>query len=123
MPMRILRTLFLCGSALLVHGCSQQSEPQVLREIPWALVTKPLIMDAHSHTRFSDGSLEVSQLVEKAVTAGCDVLAITDHGDLSERAATPAYFQAIRTTRKQHPELILFAGLERNIPRMTVGNT
>ena len=114
-----MKTTGLTAAALLsilVHGCTQQSNPEVVTEIPWALVSQPLIMDTHSHTRFSDGSLTVDELVEKAENSGCGALAITDHSDLSEDAATPAYFEAIEKARKEHPDLILFAGLEWNIP-------
>jgi hypothetical protein len=51
-----------------------------------------------------------------AVSNGCTALAITDHGDLRATAATPDYFAQIETARKQFPDLILFAGLEWNIP-------
>ena len=41
------------------------------------------------------GSHLVDKLVSKAIENGCDGLAITDHSDLSERAATKAYFKEI----------------------------
>jgi predicted metal-dependent phosphoesterase TrpH len=38
-----------------------------------------MIVDLHSHSRSSDGELELDDLVLAAVTAGVEVLAITDH--------------------------------------------
>ena len=109
---RLLPLLALLGLA----GCLAPDQPELTREIPWALVATPLVMDSHSHTRFSDGNLSVAELVRKAVENGCDALAITDHSDLSVRAATPAYFEAIDQARRDHPEILLFAGLEWNVP-------
>jgi len=101
---------------LLLAGCSPQPDAEVVREIPWALVSRPLVIDTHTHTRFSDGKYTVDEVVERAATHGCDALAITDHSDLGEEAATPAYFAAIREARQKFPGLILFGGIEWNIP-------
>ena len=42
-----------------------------------------LLIDLHSHTNESDGSLAPGQLIEDAVRAGVTVLAITDHDTLA----------------------------------------
>src|SRR5215471_16279199 len=41
--------------------------------------THPLLCELHSHTRWSDGDLSVSELVDLHGKAGFDVLCITDH--------------------------------------------
>ena len=99
---------------IIVSGCSKQ--PEHLVEIPWVLSGQEIILDSHSHTYFSDGRLSVSALVDKAIANGCDALVVTDHSDLSERAATPAYFNAIKQARKDHPDFVLLSGIEWNIP-------
>ena len=88
----------------------------MLTEIPWALISRPLVIDTHTHTHFSDGKYSVDKVVQLAINNGCDALAITDHSDLSEEAATPDYFTAINAARKKNPGFILFGGIEWNIP-------
>jgi len=116
----LIKTLFprtvISAALLLLAGCAQQQDAEVLTEIPWALISRPLVMDTHSHTRFSDGKYSVDEVVQLAINHGCDALAITDHSDLSEGAATAGYFSAINAARKKHPGFILFGGIEWNIP-------
>jgi len=106
----------LATSLLLLAGCAPQPDAEMLTEIPWALISRPLVIDTHSHTRFSDGKYQVDEVVQLAINNGCDALAITDHSDLSEDAATPDYFSAINAARTMHPGFILFGGIEWNIP-------
>jgi hypothetical protein len=106
----------LTCSLILLSGCTGKPDAEVLTAIPWALISRPLVMDTHTHTRFSDGKYPVDELVQLAVNEGCDALAITDHSDLGEDAATPEYFAAIRAARAAYPDLILFGGIEWNIP-------
>lgn len=106
----------LATSLLLLAGCAPQPDAEMLTEVPWALLSRPLVIDTHTHTRFSDGKYSVDEIVQLAIDNGCDALAITDHSDLSEDAATPDYFSAIKTARTMHPGLILFGGIEWNIP-------
>ena len=89
----------------------------MLMEIPWVLISQPLVIDTHTHTRFSDGKYSVDDLVQLAIDHGCDALAITDHSDLSENAATAGYFSAIYKAREKYPGFILFGRIEWNIPR------
>lgn len=106
----------LAVSLLLLTGCAQQPDAEVITEVPWALISRPLVMDTHTHTRFSDGNYSVDEVAQLAIDHGCDALAITDHSDLSEDAATPDYFSAINAARASHPDFILFGGIEWNIP-------
>jgi hypothetical protein len=114
-----IKTIYSCSAvlvALLLVGCEQQQDAEVLTEIPWALISRPLVIDTHTHTRFSDGKYTVDEVVRLAIDHGCDALAITDHSDLSESAATADYFTAINAARKKYAGFFLFGGLEWNIP-------
>lgn len=48
-----------------------------------------LATDLHAHTLHSDGSLSVPQLAARAVEAGLDVLAVTDHNTVSHHPELP----------------------------------
>ena len=49
----------------------------------WSIWVLSLLIDLHSHTNESDGSLAPSKLIEDAVRGGVTVLAITDHDTLA----------------------------------------
>jgi hypothetical protein len=87
-----------------------------VREIPWQSGGVWLKADTHVHTQFSDGRYTVDQVVARAREFGCDVIAITDHLDDNLDAATPEYFAAIDAARRAHPDMIILAGGEWNIP-------
>ncbi len=72
---------------LLLAGCAPQQDAEMLKEIPWALISRPLVIDTHTHTHFSDGKYSVDEVVQLAINNGCDALAITDHSDLSEASS------------------------------------
>ena len=101
---------------LWLSACSPKPEAEFVTSVPWGLTGGTVVLDGHSHTRFSDGALSPQELATEALLNGCGALAITDHGDLWAHAATPEYFAAIDEARKQHPGLILLAGMEWNIP-------
>jgi hypothetical protein len=110
--------------ALLLLGCGQSSvekasapiQPHFVRQIEWSEKGVWLKADTHVHTRFSDGNNTVEDVVSKARSFGCDVIGITDHADRDCRAATREYHEAIEVARRQHPDMIILAGLEWNIP-------
>ncbi len=104
------------AAILLVAGCGDDERARHEVAVPWALGGQWLVADLHTHTRFSDGALTPSQLVEKAVAHGCQALAITDHGDAQVKGASPEYFAEIKQLREKYPRLVLFAGMEWNIP-------
>jgi uncharacterized protein YjdB len=90
--------------------------PRFVRQVPWTGQGTWLKADTHIHTLFSDGRHPLSEVVERAAAYGCDVVAITDHADVTEDAATPEYFQALGSVRQAYPNMIVLAGIEWNIP-------
>jgi hypothetical protein len=108
--------LILFGAVCLVGGCSRSPEAEFVTSVPWGLLGHDVVLDSHTHTLFSDGALAPQALAAMAVSNGCTALAITDHSDLRATAATPDYFAQIEAARRQFPDLILFAGLEWNVP-------
>jgi len=99
-----------------VAACDRTPRAKLEVEVPWALGGAWMVLDTHTHTRFSDGAETAEELVSRALLAGCSALAITDHGDMSQGAATPEYFATIRKLRERLPEFVLFAGMEWNVP-------
>ncbi|MDP4528140.1 CehA/McbA family metallohydrolase [Alkalimonas delamerensis] len=78
-----------------------------------------LIADLHIHSRFSDGSRHIDWLAQQAQQQGCDVIAITDHSDLSNRRFDEAaYLAAIQSARAAYLPMQLITGMEWNIPPM-----
>jgi hypothetical protein len=106
----------LIGAACLIGACSRAPEAEFVTSVPWGLVGPAVVLDTHAHTRFSDGGLALPDLVALAVANGCTALAITDHGDPRATAVSPEYFAQIEAARMQFPDLVLFAGMEWNIP-------
>jgi hypothetical protein len=110
--------LGLLGCALILGGCGQREppKPRFIRLVKWHGKGVWLKADLHIHTKFSDGTHTVDEVVRKGKQFGCHVLAITDHADRNRLAATREYFEAIEAARRQYPDMILFAGLEWNVP-------
>ena len=106
----LVPTLSACGPA------GPPPAARFIRQIPWAEKGVWLKADTHVHTRFSDGGMDLGAVVQKAAKNGCHVLAITDHADSELTATSDEYFAALEEARKAHPELILLAGLEWNVP-------
>ncbi len=74
--------------------------------------------DHHIHTQFSpDGLYTVGQQVEQARRNGVDWLVITDHGSAAHaRLGVEAVNPEIRAARDTHRGMLVFQGLEWNIP-------
>lgn len=111
-----IKSIFAAVYVVTMVGCDQTSNTPYITEIPWTLTGKWVVLDTHTHTKFSDGKYSVDEIVQYAQSNGCDALAITDHSDSGEDAATPEYFSAITAAREQYPNFILFGGIEWNIP-------
>ena len=86
-----------------------------VRQPAWAGSSTSVVFDHHTHTRFSDGRLPMNELVDLAAASGCQAIAVSDHSD-SPDAYSPAYLAALATAREAHPDLMLFAGLELEMP-------
>ena len=83
---------------------------------PWAGRGVWLETELHTHTRFTDGGHTVEDVVAAAARNGCDVVAITDHGDGDLKGATPEYLDAIRAARAANPGITVIGGMEWNVP-------
>ncbi|WP_416306693.1 PHP domain-containing protein [Neptunicella sp. SCSIO 80796] len=80
---------------------------------------KWLMIDTHMHSTFSDGNQSIKQLADKAHEFGCDVIAVTDHGDYNlDKVVTDEYFDQIAEQDKRYSDLTVIAGLEWNIAPM-----
>ena len=103
--------IFLLGVSACAAGA-----PILERNIAWSADGVWMILDSHTHTQFSDGEFSVLDVAEFAEEQGCDALAITDHSSVDLQAAMPTYFEAVEAARKKFPQLVLFGGLEWNVP-------
>jgi predicted metal-dependent phosphoesterase TrpH len=83
---------------------------------------EPLLCELHAHTTWSDGALEVSELVDVYGRAGFDVLCVTDHvvrADdpwLANDAAGPRH-----VTRENHAAYLAEIEAETNRARLQYG--
>jgi len=110
--MLVILTLAMAG----LRGSSQAPTATFAREIEWVGRGVWLKADTHLHTRFSDGSHTVEEVVARAEAEGVDAVAITDHLVRTMTAATPEYFEAIEAARRAHPRMLIIAGAEWNVP-------
>src|SRR5262245_22277597 len=116
---RLIWTLLVALCASVSAGClGFRSKPRAsfLRSLEWAEGGVWLKADTHIHTRFSDGSLGLGEVVKQGRAHGCEVLAITDHGDSKFQATSEEYFVELNRVRRENRDLILLAGLDWNVP-------
>lgn len=99
------------GTAL---GCAQT--PTLVTGVEWQGRGVWLRADFHTHTKFTDGSKTIDEIVAAAGTHGCNVVAITDHGDGNLKGATPEYFDAIAAARAKYPDITVITAMEWNVP-------
>jgi len=80
--------------------------------------------DHHIHTKYSiDGRYEVVEQVEGAARSGLDFCVITDHGGPGhDKVALHKAYPELLAARKRYPNLIIFQGLEWNIPAAEHGS-
>ena len=115
---RVVAAIALAVALVLAIGCNPAptSGPRFVRQVDWIGRGTWLKADTHVHTQFSDGAHTVSEVAAKAREFGCDVLAVTDHGDRELGAGTHEYIEAIAAARREFPELAILAGIEWNVP-------
>ncbi len=92
-----------------------QTAARFVTTVPWYGQGVWLRADFHTHTKFSDGAHQVEDIVSAAARHGCDVVAITDHGDRNLKGGTPEFVEAIRASRARHPDMIVMTAMEWNV--------
>lgn len=80
--------------------------------------------DHHIHTHYSpDGQYEIEQQVANAARYGLGWCVITDHGGpRHDKIALEQAYPDLVAARRKHPEIIVFQGLEWNIPAAEHGS-
>jgi len=74
--------------------------------------------DLHTHTRYSDGTSSVIEMVEAAEGAGLEAVAITDHGPNSSVGVPPWEMDALLgeiNDAKKEAEICVLSGIEANV--------
>ena len=70
-------------------------------------------IDLHIHTTYSDGVFSPEKVVDAAIDAGLDAIAITDHDNVLSYPIAKAYLEKIQPADTQKP-LTLIPGIEIN---------
>jgi len=80
--------------------------------------------DHHIHTKYSsDGRYEIVEQVRAAAQSGLGFCVITDHGGPAhQKVVTTAAYRELIEARRAFPEIIVFQGLEWNIPSAEHGS-
>ena len=112
----LLRVSAVVSVVLFCVACEKHQQATVIEQVAWGPGQKWMVGDFHAHTKFSDGKLDVEEIAKLAAIEGCDILAITDHSDRGEQAASPDYFEKIERVRTEIPRLLILGGLEWNVP-------
>jgi hypothetical protein len=116
---RLILPVLAFTGFFFILGCGgkpAQPPSHFVRQISWAGNGRWVKAETHVHTKFSDGAYSLAEVADRAAQFGCNVLAITDHADKNLRAATPKYAEAIQAARTAHPDMVILAGLEWNVP-------
>jgi len=103
-------------AAVLSAIACARSAPRIATAVEWAGRGTWIKADFHSHSRFSDGSHTIEEIVTTAATFGCEAVAVADHSDGGLKGAGPEYLEAVRAARAAHPGVIIPAALEWNVP-------
>lgn len=70
-------------------------------------------IDLHIHTTYSDGVYSPEKVVDAAIEAGLDAIAITDHDNVLSYPVAKDYLDKIQPENSQKP-LIVIPGIEIN---------
>jgi hypothetical protein len=91
------------------------SATNTVKQINWASNDANILFDHHTHTNFSDGKLNIEELVNLGIENGCDAIAITDHTD-SKRSISKKQLDEIKLARLFNPNTMIVSGAELNPP-------
>jgi hypothetical protein len=83
-----MRILLVAAVAAAATANAMQTSPRFVTAVPWYGQGVWLRADFHTHTQFTDGAHSVETVVSAAASHGCDVVAITDHGDRNLKGGT-----------------------------------
>lgn len=108
-----MRAAILALVIACLLGCD--SNDRQLDQAYWAASKTRMIFDHHTHTRFSDGRLPLGDVVALAAEFGCEAIAISDHSDIPA-AYSQQYLDALNAARLQHPQMLILAGIELEMP-------
>lgn len=117
----ISRRVFLAPAAglTLTVGAAGTWQPEASagRGSPYA-VGAWLAGDHHIHTKYSyDGMYEIDEQVAQAARFGLSWCVITDHGGVHhDRVALGQAYPELVAARARHPGVLVFQGLEWNVP-------
>ncbi|MFD4642680.1 PHP domain-containing protein [Lentzea sp. NPDC058436] len=109
----VARRRFLQGAgALGVAGALGTGRASASSRYQW------LSGDHHTHTQYSyDGMYTVEQQIRGALRHGTDWLVVTDHGHASHEAhSVEATAADLRRAARKFPQLLLWHGMEWNVP-------
>ncbi|TWP52017.1 PHP domain-containing protein [Lentzea tibetensis] len=111
----VARRSFLTGLGLATVGTGvAHARPTN----PWAGGDRWFAGDHHIHTHYSsDGQYSVAQQVAKAREYGLDWVVITDHGGVAhQKLSLDLVTPDVERTRRAHRDVLVYQGLEWNIP-------
>jgi DNA polymerase (family 10) len=89
--------------------------------IPRLVDVSDVRAELHAHTRASDGSMTIEELIQAAKAKGHHTIAITDHSKSSVQANGLAperlreHIKAVHAARADHPDMTILAGSEVDI--------
>jgi peptidoglycan/LPS O-acetylase OafA/YrhL len=93
----------------------QSNQTIKIESISWASQKANMIFDHHTHTKYSNGSLDLAELSNLAQINGCDAFAITDHSGVSG-SLTLDKIAKVKKLRKQFPDMLILNGIEVGLP-------
>jgi hypothetical protein len=112
---KTMKILLVAAIATTATVYAMQASPHFVTAVSWYGQGVWLRADFHTHTQFTDGAHSVETVVAAAASHGCDVVAITDHGDRNLNGGTPEFVDDIRAARARHPNITVITGMEWNV--------
>lgn len=123
-PIAVARRRFLAGIGVAIGGAALASAgagkaaatPETTNQ--WGVPQRWYAGDHHIHTQYSpDGQYPVATQVAKAREHGLDWMVITDHGGVAhQKFSIDQVTPDIERARKSNRDILVYQGLEWNIP-------